>query len=750
MAEVEKILTDTPYLDELVYCIKLLTLDTVLKNQTEADEAETLESSKAANLYLACKDDVVLFDELPITLAMLQESSIDPSNYDSYLLDYNNIPQNEKNELMAIAKRTIIQNYEELNNYYRNLAGLPNIGDPGIKLTDWEFGNNIIIDKSKYIHEMNNDEIEILYSVGILSSLIKANPSLYYLRHLGKKRIDPYTARKAARFEPIYIPDIKNIEIHDRYKSRLYVNRVYTLKTIYSEAYKYGSDYYDNFISILIVIQTALDIIGSLNEIIARREIFDISSIQYIFQSYGIPYYSEIPLKYQTAMVKNINTLIKYKSTTKNIVDICSLFGFDNIAIFKFYLLKYKNMNNVNESDQAAELKFIRVPLEDDNVSNYLKDKNNHIDYDEITAQDKSWDGDLDHEYVKSKILEKEFNYLRTKYIAIDTVYDITQLTFSAAYFYNILFDNKKLEENLIIFAPMLNTNDPFRLTDIFCYLFALAYIYNGIEDDIMDTTGKVLHVLGFNFQANLAEIASYVQSKGFTMQELGVSGFVIPNNSIMSYNQLIDIFVKNSNIRDHVINQMINADNKRIYDIYKYLHDALMITEFNNNYFRDPDTGEMPRTYTDYLQRRNSTLYASLIEIKEMENEELKMQRISFMINNIIYALDEYLDSDTFRYIYNGLPSASGDHIKDYIEKFINFFKSYKLDMLKINTIYQFGNSSSMENYIKIIDDIYYKDRNFTKEEFIQIMDTKAITGEANKIDQFEMFDKMYLFPSV
>lgn len=741
MADIEKILTDVPFLDEVIYHTKILAIGTILKNETDAANAETVDSARASHLYIASKDNTILFDEINFTLEMLEMSSIPPELYDSCLIDYENIPVNKRPELMAIAKKSIIDRYVEQNNYYRMLNGLPDLGDEGIIVDSWTPPDGIVIDLDKHVHEMSLEEIQVLETYGVLDKLKEEYPDKVYLNHLGIRRVDPYKARKAIRFEPLYIPSVESQEIADRYKTRLLVNRVFTLKTIYSEAFKYGSEYYDNFISILIVVQTIVDVLSAVQEFIARKEIFDIRSVQFILQSYGVPFYSEIPLKYQIAMVKNINTLIKYKSTTKNMVDICSLFGFDNIEIFKYYLLKYQNMEKPEDAP-PAELKFIRVPLEEQ-IDDYLKDSTNYYDYDTITYEDGTWDGGLDHNKLKEDILAQEFNHIRTKYISIDTIYDMTKLSFDISYFFNILYDDVALEEALTVNIPYIDSNTKFRLTDVFCYLFALTYEYNGIEDIIMDTTGKVLHVMGFNFKANMAELAAYVEEKGFTLEELGVSDFRIPETSLVSYNQLLEIFVRNNNIRDHLIKQMKDADNKQIYDIYKYLFEALMITEFTNNYFRDPDTGLMPATYTEYLQRRSTPLFLSLIEVKAITDPEAKMQKISSIINATIYALDEYIDSDVYKNIYNGFPSVSSEAVKQYVVKMINFFKSYKIDLLGINTLYKFNDK--LDNFVKIIDCIHIN-RIFWKDDYVNLFNKLySTTSNLSKQERIKLVEKVY-----
>ena len=83
-----------------------------------------------------------------------------------------------------------------------------------------------------------------------------------------------------------------------------------------------------------------MDLLSGISDMLINRKVFDARCIKYLFESYGIPYYSEIPIKYQQAMLKNLNILLKYKSSTRNMVDICSLFGFSDIKVFGYYMLK--------------------------------------------------------------------------------------------------------------------------------------------------------------------------------------------------------------------------------------------------------------------------------------------------------------------------------------------------------------------------------------------------------------------------
>lgn len=510
--EIKRVYTENPYVDELVYYTKLLGIETVLKLQQRADNCETADSLKASGIYIACMENTMEFAIIPrLTRTCLLKAGVDSNMIDRCVYRKEYVPQELRDAVVKEYAKEYIETYEDLNPYYRMLHGLPAIGREDY-VEDWIPPDGVEIDLSKPIHKMNSSEINILNHYGVLDDIIAEDPvNREYMYHLCDKAIDYYTARRATRFDVLYIPDIDSDSIYKMYKDKLNSNKTYILRTVYSEAYNYGSDYYDNFIAVLIVLTTIMDIIARVQEFVARKEIFDLRSIQYIFKSNGVPFYEEIPLKYQMAMIKNLHTLLKYKSTKKCMVSICSLFGFSNIKIFKYYLLKdrrtdihgnyiYAEDENGNEDINAEyELKFLKLPLEDD-IEEYVRSSANYMNYDEVTNSDTTWDGGLDHNEVIKEILQQDFNIARTKYISIDSVYEIAKLSMQQSYFFNFLYSNK-LDSKLTIQVPFIDSSREFKITDIFVFLTALGYYYNNVKDTIMDTQSKVLFINGFNFK---------------------------------------------------------------------------------------------------------------------------------------------------------------------------------------------------------------------------------------------------------
>lgn len=776
----KKTLTDNPFVDEIVHATKIMTYGTVLKDQAAADENETAKMARNADIYIACKTnqerfELMVFNKLDLINLGLSERPSDKypqGQVNACLEDKYKIPVEVRDQAVAICKQRILRDYREVNNYYRMLNGLPDVDEEGILIDNNVITDpNVVIDTSKYIHEMSDSEINVLDELGIIDNLIAQYPEKMYLRHLGGKKIDIVTARRAGKFDILYVPAIDFDELRQTFIDRVEQNKHYVLRCIYSEAMKLGSEeFYDKFMMLFIVLNSAIELLSETQVFIAKKDVFNVRSIQYIFSAYGMPYYDEIPIKYQINMMKNLNKLIKYKATSINMIDICSLFGFPNIRVFKYYILKNRKYNpetedyvfNYNDDgteniEANYELKFLKVPI-DEMPDEYIRDSNNYLDYATVTANDRYWDenGTLSTE-VRKFILQKEFNIMRSKYFSIDTSCELTQISFELPYFFNMLYDDVKLEEQLTLSVPYISNNVTFKFTDIFIMIFALGYMYNGLEDNIMDTTSKVLYIMGFNFKANLAALGEYVMEKGYTLEELGVSNFIIPDSSVLSYKQLLEIFTNNKNIYDHVTKAMTEADDKNIYDIYKKIYDSLMIMEFTNHYFRIPGTTTIAPTYTEFMRYRDQTLYQVLVDIDSVgmtENEygqkvlgsDLTQRRreIDKYIEAIVIAMQEYIDSDKFKFIYSNIPGETADYIQKYVMKVINFFKSYKMDLIGMNTIYTIDDK--FENLVRAIDKIDHIDITYFKNEIISPIDQIIGKASTQYKDKIQVLDEIYI----
>lgn len=735
---IRKTYTDNPLLDQIIYEVKGMIADGIILMDTdEADKNETIESLKMADRYAQIIEGHPHFEFFDYTKEQIMRLPyMSKETAMAYSINKSMIPEPLRPQLLKIACDDFLASYEEQNNYYRMLYGLPNYKERGIHLTQKQIA--LLKDKSfnigKYIHEMDNSEIRILEIYGILDEIKQQYPDKKYLWHLGERRIDPYIARRTPRFGLLYLPPCDSNEVYKKFNSLLVNNRALIINTLYSEAYKYQSDYYDKFMMIMIIIQSFVDMIVLSPEYIISRELFDMRTIQYVFESQGVKFFPDIPLKYQKRLVKNLNRLIKFKSCDKNLIDIASLFGFEDVGLFKYWILKDPIMNgdgtyrhdtyedpktgedkeNVNANYQ---LKFIKVPL-DGIAEEALMDKFNILDYDDMVEDDVYWNGIYTKEYVKTTILEHEFNMCMSKYIGMETTCSMAELSMQLCYLINMIMYSVDTTE-IKVSVPEISTTHSFSLIDLLITLYSLGYLYRGIEDNIIYDPVRSMAVCGFNFDVDMNKLADYVAEKDFTLEELGVDGFVIPKDGIFSFDQLLEIYTNNKNIYKHLAHEIINANDKDIYDIYKKIFDSLMYCNLNFDYFTQ--FGVQPKTYKEFLEMKSGHLYSIILECSKVEKLEDRRIECTKYVDYITQAIEIYLDSDEFKYIFHGIPTASVDFIRKYLFEVLNFFKSYMVDFTHVNMVYVFDDR--LDNRVQIIDRVLFSYM-YEKKDIVSIED--------------------------
>lgn len=283
----------------------------------------------------------------------------------------------------------------EENNYYRTLMGLPEYGTHKYDILWTKALNDQYADKLKEaaldlpinvpIHEFTSKQINTIDALGILDEIkynYRENQQFRnttkiqkhrtyteyvsdvemnkwkYLDYLGSKKIDLYLARSAKDWDIIYMPHCENL-VENRFKELYKINRDIYFNQTFQLAYQYRSDYFEEMMMFITLCQTFADMITDTPEWYIRRDIFDLRSVQYFLESNGVKFFEDIPLRYQILIVKNLNKLIKYKSTDKNIKDILSIFNAEGTNIYEYYIFKKylytkENTNDVTTNSEDA------------------------------------------------------------------------------------------------------------------------------------------------------------------------------------------------------------------------------------------------------------------------------------------------------------------------------------------------------------------------------------------------------------
>ena len=489
----EKVYTDHALMDEVVFNTKVILSSIVLKNETTANENETEQSITESDYFIACVNGTMELSFFPLTVEWLMDYGYSAKDAKKYVADWTLIPESDRDDLLNYLVDRYINEYEEKNNYYRMLIGLPEYGttEYDVKINpqlypalDKDDGNTDF-NFELPIHQYTNKQINTLKSLGIIDELLEEYSGNYhfnYLKFLGGLSIDLYTARIAANWDILFIPNCENL-VRERFKEIYTINRNIYIRKTFQQAYSWMSDYYDEMVMLMILCQTFADLIAELPEWYIRRDIFDLRSAQYFLESQGVKFFKEIPLKWQIKLVKNLNRLIKYKSTNKNIHDILEIFAVEGTTVYKYYI--YKNYTPdgecIDDNQKRFNLSFVQVPI-DESYDKYIQDPMYIKDYDLVTNHeiDKYWDGDLDHAIVKDQHAKKDFSIEGTKYMFLDYSIDISNYKFQMCYFLGMIFSSRIQTESITIMVPSISTTNYYSIEDLCILLVCLSGVFLG------------------------------------------------------------------------------------------------------------------------------------------------------------------------------------------------------------------------------------------------------------------------------
>lgn len=420
------------------------------------------------------------------------------------------------------------------------------------------------------------------------------------------------------------------------------------------------------------------------------------------------------------------------------------LLVYDELTFTFFYKNGYLIKTVEEDCALDIDLKFARIPLQAKKPLDYIKDKKTMRSYDGVTLADKFWDGednqDNAHASIKNAILKRNFNYARTKYMSVEYLLKLTDMSFEISYFYNMLYDDVFREDLLVVNIPSISPNKKFKLAYLFVYMTALAYNFSGVKDSIMETPTKIMYVKGFNFRADMAQLKEYISDRRRDFKDYDVFGFIEPSTQIPSFEEFTNIYKTNKNIYKTIIHGMYEARDYNIYSIWKKMYDSLMTLRFNLEFFKLSD-GTVATTFSDFLKDKDYVLYKSLADIKAIEDKETRENSIVTMISDIVYILDQYLDTDEFKFIYSQFPGVSAEYLLQYLFTMINFFKSYKviLNEMNINMTIDDPDEENMRFHDKMAMTV-----NFPVGEYVKPQDKMAMNVTNKYNDEIGFREKI------
>lgn len=707
--------------------IRTITENVIVKLSYTAGLNETVDSKREGDRYVSAMLERDIFEshsyyerDILIKAGINDVELIEDCYYDKY-----KIPRSKRDLCLKYKREMIIEEFYETNEYYRELIGLPPLDTPEedfIYLTD-EQVDYYKLEEVRPIHEYPT-EIQTKLERIVIQELIEMYPDRKYLTHLGSKKVDLVRAREAKNFEIIFADTtLDNVFLKSFFQTYAFC-REYFMSVIYNRNFRDRYELYENFIGMSIMIMAIQRMITNTIKMSIDRDFYDLNSIKKMFDCYGVPFFEDLPLDYQRSIIKHLNILIRTKSTDKCLYDISSILMYDRISIYKYMLVKERNLDKegnpvyvekevydddgnvsyVPDYDKIYDVYFQSADILETNMSLAIESRPNRHSYLEITEDDVLW---WDTDELKKELYEREFNYIDTKYLGVNVMYNLTDLLYETCYFLNMLVDNKDTtsptRRQLLNSDAMKTGTDylfltlerfssiPVSIFDAVVVLCALVAKKNGLKGNIIHSdASKILAVKGFNFEANFDLIRENIKKYPR----------IFKDQSIVKYLDLLDIktvddietlYNNFKNFADFCVDRIAYTEDINEYHAYKQLYKVFTVREETGEAFTMTN-GKIANTYMEYL-------YDSVPHIAEII-EELHKDKLGVYIEHVIGRLNELVPDIEYLSAMNG----TNNNIVKALVSLINFFKSYTTDLRNLNVIYVFDDLST--NMIRMVDD--------------------------------------------
>lgn len=681
---------------QTLYSDILLMLERLVVKRTDlAREEETTETALAFELYYACLTGSRYFYNFKKFDIDILQKYLSPAEVSECYDTPKKIPEKYRAMIVEEQSQRVIDTYEEKNNYYRMLAGLPDVNDHRwIYVSDVE---GIPFDVP--IHQLSYEQISHLEVIGYVDKLKEQYPNAKYLDYLGVESIDFVTARLAKPFEILRLGSPANSRTQTMFEDEYYKARRYTMATIYNRQKFTNKTLYDPIIGVLMLtlaIRNTLvpDEVDYLN----FEEILDA-----ILESYGLlDYFKNFPFTFKRRLVLAMDNILKVKGTDGVLVDICRIFSFDNFEAKRYFLTKtYKKDRDGNiifdeDPENQYDLNFTKATIREHDID-YGEEST--APYEQITNNDYLWQL-TDEE--KHNMMNEDFNLMMTKYIDIEAAYDLSSLTFEVCYFINLLLQSRD-NEMKIRCTNMYARGGSSELYTMTIFLLAGLAKRSRFDGNIVYEESDVAEILRFNYNdisAAIKEITDKYEKQVDVNDQL-IPGYESPPALDKPYGQennngMVDVYIFNRELYNAIIEEMHTANDIRKYIALANAKECMYISYMEHKDFTKTD-GTYAKTYYEMLQDVDPHLAQKLDAI----NLDKDANELDKMLLYILEKLEDLFSTPELKYLFLNTPNTYGTLISKYLRMAINVFKASSVQLDSINVFFNAGDAEP----IRVID---------------------------------------------
>lgn len=616
------------------------------------------------------------------------------------------LSKEDLDKLVADKRKYTLENYVEVNNYYRIYLGLPPImkdkfgnyiDDP-----DYIFYNKVPIsgvDITKPVHKYNATERSLFSVSGELAKMIIANPKAKYLRYLDKD-VDIVSLRDANEFEIIWF-DKNDGKIRDFVEHYRAVRNQF-MRSHYRELDAIQYPYYEGFICAYLLMAAMADYNANIPIQRLKNNEIDESEIYLLFESYGLPKF-DFSQKYLLEIANRINTLT-YKKGTKDGLQLISKM-FEEISIYKYYIVKrLKNQGVLNydgmSNKDKYELFFVKAPLSADDPYEYMQKEENVTPYMDVVSKDPRWG--VENDKLEDTLKDWEFSYSESKYLGLNNKIEISTFSLEMAYFYRYIIEHKNIVSKLKIYLDTVDVQAD--LFELITYMQALIFRKFKVSPDIPDTLSSIIYMYSIKNKVDYERL-KLVFREHFKYHEnkANIDGFIdLLDNQDYTLNGIMDTFEINFKIIEYLYDLRSTLTR---YDDYHMVDTIIKAITFGE---KVPELYNNKTNLEDFLSTYNSHSSKYVVRINELLSSSDPVASINNEITVIINLLRDQVDNirhkkllslfDTAQNLYSDL-----DIIK-YLEKIIDFYKSYTQDIIDRGVVYSM---SDITDGLQIVEEL-------------------------------------------
>lgn len=566
-----------------------------VKDIKAAEACETEESRAAAEAWMnakLCKDTYLTYSQY-WTMPMFQEvvPNVKLINVRKWMDKPLSVPVTFRDNLLKRGREAFLNSYEELNDYYRMLNGLP---PKSAKESDFiyltEPVRNQLHASTDPVHLLSPLIQNNYMGMDEYKQVLAANPDKPYLKYMGLYKIDIYTARHAKDFEIIRYPlnrsDI-NPNLINEFSQVYNSYREYVMTTLYNKQLEGVYVNYRNFMGLMIMVFTLMQINSKAIEALSSKNFLDDSILYEILSMYKIPDSLLLTNSVRRRLVSSIYRLVQEKGTEDVYYDIVDILKYEDVTISKLVLMKGQKFDA--DSNYAAttesEPYFMQIDLKDQDPYQTIASGNapKHS-YHDIVDSDPTW---WDMDDVRKILTENEYSISDSKYIMIEAFIPQMKYLFESIYFSRMVLDNKAYTDEFMIEIPEIFGTESVSIYDLIVFIMCAMCMNNGLNGDIITETDKPYATSGFNFDMDLDSFTEYVQSSKY-LDKAKIMAFMedLTMKSVADVTRLYDDVMYP--MREWLEYKIANADDKTEYVEYENIYRSLYTYDITRNQFLD------------------------------------------------------------------------------------------------------------------------------------------------------------------